>query len=393
MLSKHPDQLTDHELDHWIRGLVDRREPEGPRLDYKQEIDLSTPSKRRELAKDIVSFANEIGGTLVYGVPESRTGSGQAPIPGRPYGIDLIPGLEQDLENVFVTAIAPLLPEYRIRKVELSEYSGKVCYIVWTPESWAGPHMIHSYQDGRFYRRGQFRSVVMSERDVDERYRRRIVMGNAANEFMNSEDAVHLRQMYDRNQAKTSLLLVPLLLIPNRVVFSEPNVMRWLESNTLWRSWSPSMRGVKTFGTHGQGDRADVELHRNGAIVAWRYTEVNDNNTSPLIAYIPELKELAGIFTLAAGLYTLINYHGPLVVCLTIHCPQSYALRLPRRHGSVALEPSGTSIRIRLEPSASELIAEPNGVLRAVADELFRAFGLWNADCFDAENRVVSPRS
>ena len=94
MLSRHPDQMQDGEFDSWIRRLVDTREPEGPRLDYKQEIDLATQSKKRELAKDIVSFANEVGGTLIYGVPEAHTDPRRAPTPERPYGIDPIPGLE-----------------------------------------------------------------------------------------------------------------------------------------------------------------------------------------------------------------------------------------------------------------------------------------------------------
>ena len=130
MLPRHPDQMTDEELDSFIRGLVDSLEPEGTLLDYKSIITLGTQSQRRELAKDISSFANERGGSLLYGIPEDRANPDSAPIPQRPYGIAAIPGLEQNLENIYSETLTPLLPEYRIRKVELSEYPGKVCYLV-----------------------------------------------------------------------------------------------------------------------------------------------------------------------------------------------------------------------------------------------------------------------
>ncbi|MCH8282307.1 MAG: ATP-binding protein [Chloroflexi bacterium] len=224
MLLKHPDQMGNEEFDEWIRRLVDTREPEGVRLDYKEQQKVETQQDRRELAKDITSFANELGGTLVYGVPEERDSPQAAPTPRRPYGIDAVPGIVETIENIFVSVITPLLPEYRIRPVELSEYQGNMCYVIWTPESWAGPHMVFGYNDLRFYRRGQFRSIPMAERDVEDRYRRRLMMRSAAEEFLVSAEASHLLRSYRRTQAKTILMVVPLLLMPNRVLFNEPQI-------------------------------------------------------------------------------------------------------------------------------------------------------------------------
>lgn len=393
MIPKHPDQLTNDELDTWIRRLVDSAEPEGTTLDYKQEIIFGSGSDRRELAKDVVSFANEIGGTLVYGIPENRVNPQAVPTPQRPYGIASIPGVTQRLEDIFAGAISPLLPEYRIREIQLSEYPGKVCYIVWTPESWIGPHMVHGYSDGRYYRRGQFRAVVMTERDVDERYRRRLSMRSAAEEFLNSEDARSLLRFYGRNQAKTIMMIVPSLLVPNRVAFSEPHLRAWLEENPLWRSWIPSMHGVRTFVTLEQGDKADVEVYRNGSIITCHYTQVGDMSGPPNIADIAELQELQERLRVAARFYQLLSYSGPLIVSIEILCPASYALFLPRhRKPSVPLEPSGTNLRIRIETAAAELVAQPNAVLKHLADRLFQAFGIWEADSIDSEGRFRDRR-
>ena len=381
MLPTHPDRLTDTEFDQWIRRLVDTAEPEGTLLDYKREINASKQSDRRELAKDVASFANEVGGTIIYGIPEQQGQPQAAPVPVRPYGIDPVPGLEQNLENILSTTIAPLLPEYRIRRVDLSEYPGKFCYVVWAPESWAGPHMVHGYRDGRFYRRGQFRSVIMSERDVEERYRRRLLMRNAADQFVESEDALYLDRFYQHNQATTILMVVPLMLIPNRVVFTEPRLREWLLKHALYQGWKPSMQGVRTCRDWGApGDRTDVELHHNGALVAWRYTEADIEQQAIKIASVPELDESGRILELAASFYQHIEYAGPLTIHLTVHCLPNHTLHLStHRSKSLPLEPRDTNLRMRIEPSAAQLIADIKAVKDDLADEFCRAFGMWEA--------------
>lgn len=391
MLPRHPDQMTATDLDAWIRQLVDDTEPEGPRLDYKQEINTARTTEKRELAKDITSFANEIGGTLIYGIPEDQSNPQAAPTPVRPYGINPIVGLEETLENIYASVITPLLPEYRIRRVDLTEYPGKVCYIMWTPESWIGPHMVQGYSDARFYRRGQFRTVTMSERDVEERYRRRLSTHSAAEEFLKSEDARYLLALYNRAGVVTTLMIVPLVLLPNRVAFHEPAVRQWISSNPFLNRWSPSMRGVITSTNYNVSDKHDIEIHYNGAIVDFHYTEAGDPpNDSTSIAYRAELYEILKRLEFASKFYDYLGYVGPLIVSIDVLCPVGYALFLPRhRPSKIPLEPSGTDIRIRFEVGAAQLVSQPNAVLRRIGDEMFRAFGIWEADCFDNDGNIT----
>ena len=120
MLSKHPDHYSDEELEAWVRHLVDEQVSEGPRLDYKEAISLDSDKQRLEAAKDISSFTNELGGTVIYGIPEDRQ-SDETAIPCRPYGIEPVPDFESRLENIYADSIVPRLPEWRIRKVALTE--------------------------------------------------------------------------------------------------------------------------------------------------------------------------------------------------------------------------------------------------------------------------------
>jgi len=380
-MPRHPDQLSDEELDSWVQKLVNDRHPEGPTLDYKQELDIGKKSGKIEFVKDITSFANELGGTLIYGVPEERSSKQEAPIPSSTYGMDPQPGLIETLENLLSDAISPLLPEYRLRSFPVSKFPGKNCYIVWTPESWFGPHMVSGYEDNRYYRRGQYRTVRMSERDVEERYQRRANLRLAAESFPPSDGAMQLLNRYVRNVAKTTLIITPLLSIPNRVEFAESRIQDWLRDNTLWQSWIPSMYGVRTFESHGVRDRADVEIHRNGGLVACHYTQIDDESRPGSIAYEAELTELEERITIAAKFYRSINYHGPLIVSFQILCPDGYALFLNRPNGrSIPLEPSGTDIKFQFEYPSSELISNTKSLLTSVADRLYQAFGIWKSD-------------
>ncbi len=398
MLIGHPERYTDAQLDTWIRSLVDALQPENRRLDYK----ASPGERRQEWAKDITSFANELGGVLVYGVPEESQNANNAPVPGRPYGIDPISGFEQDLENVYSAAITPLLPDYHIRKVRLSEYPDKVCYVVWTPESWAGPHMVSAYQDHRYYRRGEFRAIVMTERDVEERYRRRLELRGAANQFMESGDAWHNLWFFGASGPTTTLMVIPHLLIPNRIVFHEPAMRTWLEGRPLNGYWLPTMYGVWTKGRDDE-DQEIVEIHRNGAVVACHYIsgKVDDERQGFVIAYESEFRIWQPWLEAAGQLYQHIGYDGPVTILAVLQTEEvrKQPVVLLTSSGPFIL-PYGNSshrwstlrereIKLRIESSAVDLALRPNRVLREAADELCRAFGKWQADCFNEQDQFV----
>jgi predicted HTH transcriptional regulator len=47
--------------------------------DFKETYDLSDPTKTYELAKDVVAFTNNLGGTILVGVVEGWEGDGTSP--------------------------------------------------------------------------------------------------------------------------------------------------------------------------------------------------------------------------------------------------------------------------------------------------------------------------
>ena len=394
MLPKHPDQYADEELETWIRHLVDERVSEGPRLDYKETINLR--DDKREAAKDISSFANEIGGTVIYGIPEDRQ-SAETAIPCKPYGIDSVPDFESRLENIYVDSISPSLPEWRIRKVDLTEYPGKVVYIVWTPESCLGPHMVQAYEDKRYYRRGQLRAVPMDEHELRVRYERTRNVERAVEDFLNSPQLDYIRQYFAGKDFVSHYAACPALLAAEIVDFTTPDMKSWLGKNRYismsWfdtqtsEDWSHSAYGVRT---KFVGEHLWVEIHRNGAISHWEESSVRPDEEKCKLLYLEELKAIEGFLQFSFNFYQKLSYFGALRFRVRIENKNNQTLFLNRpsltfRSPEPLLITHDGNLSIDFLASGSELFENPNTILKQIGDRMFRAFGVENADCFDSE--------
>jgi len=396
VLPKHPDLYTDEELDAWIRHLVDNEVAEGPRLDYKQTISLDKEKDHREAAKDISSFANEVGGCLLYGVPENRVSKEKA-IPQKPYGIDPIPDLESRLENVYVDAIRPTLSEWRIRKVPLSEHAGKVAYVAWTPESWAGPHMVEAYNDGRYYRRGQLRAVEMAEHEVRARYERVATARDRLADFLASPELNYIGYALPV-ALRSRYVACPVPLTADRLDTRSESFRSWLRQHRIpWGSWRPSTYGVRTeLSIRDSGKWDDYgEIYRNGALVVWTPTAVTERDDgSYVFAYVDELANLLVFLRFARELYVDNEYFGTLRFLFDVdHYSRSVpTLRFPRsdfRSDWRALLTHDGALRIAIDESAATLQENPNKILKRLADEMYRAFGYWEATCFDENLNLI----
>ena len=398
MLPKHPDLMSDEELRSWVAHLVDDLVEEGPRLDYKEIQNLDTPTERREVAKDLSSFANEVGGTVLYGIPEDRTADGP-PIPRKPYGITPIPSFETRVDNILVDSIRPTLPEWKIRTVSISSRPRKVVYLVWTPESWVGAHMVEAYVDRRYYRRGQYRAVAMTESEVRDRYERILAVRNWADQFLQSQElnyvAARLPDVY-----RSHYVVCPVIASENRIDFTSEPIRRWIGANPYpYLPWTyrPSAYGIRSnlvIRYDQQEWDPYNEIYRNGAISHWTPTAVSQPENA--LAYIAELDNIDRFLKYTSALYSLISYTGPIRVVVHISHTKSSAmddLKFPRPlrspHEWPRLLTHDNSLRVDIQESAMTLMNSPRKVLKAVADEMFRAYGFWEADCFDENLNFV----
>jgi hypothetical protein len=157
MIPKPLSQITEAVLTSLIENKVQERKD----LDYKRELPERNDEQKREFLSDISSFANTVGGDLIFGI-DAPSGDGV------PVGIPGVPATSLEdaklwIENVLRTGLQPRLTGYEVQAVPLD--SGCAVLIIRIPKSWAGPHRVIFRDHGHFYARNSSGKYRL---DVDE---------------------------------------------------------------------------------------------------------------------------------------------------------------------------------------------------------------------------------
>jgi hypothetical protein len=160
---KQPWEWIEEDIEALIREGVQ----ESLTLDYKRSpsLDRKDPRRKIELSKDVSSFANSAGGTLIYGVEEDNH------LPTSiDFGFDPTDITREWLEQVINSTIQRRIEGVRIIQIALEKkHPGRVIYVVYIPQSNRAPHMASNHI---FYKRFNYQSVPMEEyevRDVSNR--------------------------------------------------------------------------------------------------------------------------------------------------------------------------------------------------------------------------------
>jgi hypothetical protein len=150
-----------------LQVLIDNRVAERKRIEYKQILPGGTDDDKKEFLADVSSFANTIGGDLLFGIET------QAGIPTNLTGIQLsdVDGEKLRLENILRNGISPRLPRVDIHPVALTSKPGYYVLILQIQKSWLFPHRVIFKDHGHFYARnsgGKYRLDVTELRTAFE---------------------------------------------------------------------------------------------------------------------------------------------------------------------------------------------------------------------------------
>jgi hypothetical protein len=172
MLTVPADKITPDK----IAALLEDQTPESRTLDYKRDLSLDAPDARKELARDVSSFANAAGGFLVYGVDEERG------VPTKLLGVkcDDFDALKLRIESILRDSVQPRVPGFSIGQVVGA--ADDPIIVIHVPQSWVGPHMAASPGQSYFYSRTnsgkqpldvqQIRHAFIAGTEIGERIRR-----------------------------------------------------------------------------------------------------------------------------------------------------------------------------------------------------------------------------
>lgn len=155
--------------------LKENQVSESREIEYKAELLGKRDDDKCEFLYDVSSFANCIGGDLVYGVSESQG------IPTEVHGIQISDPDQAilRLENIIRDGIQPRVMGVATHVVSLA--SSKSVIIIRIPRSWIVPHMVAYQGRQRFYSRnsrgkypldvGELRAAFLGSGQLTERVR------------------------------------------------------------------------------------------------------------------------------------------------------------------------------------------------------------------------------
>jgi len=146
MIAKDIDKITEKDL----LDLVENSVMEWRTIEYKEYLKSNSDSDKKEFLADISSFANAMGGDIIYGISQDKeTGS-----PKQLLGVE-IKNIDQEilrLESMIRDGIEPRISTVRFGKVELPD--SRIALIIRIGKSWIGPHRISFKSYDRFFSRG-----------------------------------------------------------------------------------------------------------------------------------------------------------------------------------------------------------------------------------------------
>lgn len=376
--------MTDDELCKWAKSLIDRQAPESNYLDYKATINLKTVESKIEIGKDVSSFANDQGGVLLYGVPETDNNGIPVPQSLSQCGIPLEDDLPSKIENILLDTIVPSLPELHVRVLTMPELNGKSILLVYHPESWNKPHMVEGYKDARYYRRGSFRSIVMKERDVEAAYSARKVSMAHALEFFSTGDFKPIPQV----GRFLRVVVCPRFPLLRKQEMLEEKFKKWLDNNRpndRSGDWMPFLNGWTFQGYPAgkyYGKQYELQLFHNGGLCFTMELEraIADDKYLNLNGLSAVLSKT--ILSYAKNAFEILRINGPVATQVNLHNVRGLnALFEPGNwmqdstYGASALIVE--SLAFIEEFSVVELETNAEKVLKRLIDRLASAFGIW----------------
>jgi len=156
-----------------LKVLIDEKHAERQTLEYKRELEKPTSAGKKEFLADASSFANTVGGDLLYGIAaKAGVPTEFAPLTGNPDDDKLA------WQSSLQSGLSPRIPGVEVREIKVQ---GGYVLLFRIPRSWAGPHAVTLEGSFRFWARnsagkysldvGELRAAFLGRTDIADRVR------------------------------------------------------------------------------------------------------------------------------------------------------------------------------------------------------------------------------
>jgi hypothetical protein len=369
--TKSPSQVVSADL----QELINEGAAENARLEFKQLV-----PGREDTLKKLSSFANTFGGYMVIGAKaESKDGRLQE-LPG----VDLQNGYKQKVVQwCFEGASPPLLVEVS-DPISVPSANGKVCYVIYTPESDIAPHFLNS-RKGVWVRTDEFSAKFEAQLAAENelrhlldrrqliRERRTRLLQRAKKRFDVYASKLHTDHVGNRTKSGPMFELSVVPRFPARELCGEEELQKHIRSTCM--SW----RQV-TFPDSGK----PILLQHESALVLspMRGTSIFEANVWGLVFYATHLEtehnensgihlyQLVGYMLLfvrhAAKMLGAMGYSGPISIQTSLTSVRDVSLLHADRFFYVLLPTPGSEldddVSFSTPATTADLLEKPDGI-------------------------------
>ncbi|HEU4907117.1 MAG TPA: ATP-binding protein [Solirubrobacterales bacterium] len=376
-------------LDEWeasdVLALIEEQIEEGQRLEYKRQLDLETPKKRCEAAKDLSGLATAQGGFLIYGVEEEEQEDGRR-VPAKARA--LADGdARSRLEDILDSAVHPAL-NFEARQIEAED--GGYFLVVRAYSRLGVPHMVDGYGEMRCYVRVGLKTRPMEQHELAAAYAEAARSESRAAERLARLPLIVRPEGVALESAETNrepgpwlgILalpvdapdpLLPMLNADSRAFPDDGDYERWGRSQEIDLSLRWDADGYHADREQDGQLTRRLRLFRVG-VFEWGMSLANWAESIPSLSVAQYLHDVLGYF---ATSYRRAGYFGRLRVWVALEDGEGSQLGLGSDYLAFDRKPLSTDhLEWRCDYSMDGLLHNLTGATRAAMDRVFVAYGL-----------------
>ncbi len=376
MINKPIDQITEKDL----QSLIDNAVSEHKTIEYKQTLQVSSDSERKEFLADVSSFANASGGDLIFGISTEKE------IPKALIGLD-IPNAEiTKLDSMLRDGIEPRLPSVYIQPIPLS--NSKNALVIRIAKSWLSPHRITYKGHDKFYSRSTNGKYSLDVSELRIAFTLSEMLTEKIRKFREDRiskinaDETPL-QFRATDFAKTILHLIPLISFTPAQRYEIEKIAADI---ALMPPISPSrcyhrynIDGLITYSGENRNDCFTyTQLYKNGIIEAVEAStigtpyELPENKQVLLIHSIDFESNLIAALNKYTKLFQILKIELPIILFLTLVRVKGIRMALSNRRFS---EPIDRDILMPQEIIIENYAIPADQILKPCFDAIWNACG------------------
>jgi hypothetical protein len=384
MINKELTEIAEADLEALITSDVS----EGKSIEYKSTLPGNGDAERKELLADVSSFANTIGGDVLYGMEE------QNGVPVKAIGLvvaDLDLQLRQ-LDSIISNGLEPRI-RYAVHIVRLQ--NERPVIILRIERSWIGPHRVVFKSHDKFYARNsagkypldvaELRTAFTASETVNERIRGfrtdRIIA------LSNNETPVPLPP-----DPKIVMHFVPIESFGGAVqrdciqFYKNPVLLAPMVQTAGWER-RINLDGVVIF-SGGTASHSYTQLYRSGIVEAVNGTTLNPSGKNVIPSRSYE-ERILGYLPLCFGALQRMGVQAPIVFALTLTNVKGLRMGIGDRFVINPGYPIDSDTLLLPEIVIDDFTTSPTDILLPLFNLVWNACGYERSQNFDESGKWI----